>query len=245
MSGHSKWSTIKHKKAVTDAKRGAAFSKLARLVEVAARGGADPEMNFRLKLAIGKARAANMPAANIDKAVRKGAGLDKESSSIEEVTYEGIGPGNIAVIIQALTDNKNRTVSELRNIFTKSGSNFGTPVSWQFKNRGVITVPKVGDDLELRLIDAGAEEIEDMGDVYEVYTDPKNLGQTRKNLMESGIKVREDRLAMIPIQTVKITDAAAAKKVINFVEALEDHDDVAEVFANFDINDDILRELSS
>lgn len=245
MSGHSKWSTIKRKKATTDAKRGAAFSKLARLIEVTARGGADPEMNFRLKLAIGKARAANMPAANIDKAIRKGAGLDKESSSIEEVTYEGIGPGNIAVIIQALTDNKNRTVSELRNIFTKSGGNFGTPVNWQFKNRGVITVPKIGDNLELRLIDAGAEEIEDIDDAYEVYTDPKNLGQTRKNLVESGIEVREDRLAMIPTQTTKITDAAMAKRVVNFVEALEDHDDVAEVFANFDIDDSIIQELNS
>lgn len=243
MSGHSKWSTIKRKKAATDAKRGAAFSKLARLIEVAARGGADPEMNFKLKLAMGQARAANMPTANIDKAIRKGAGLDKEKSSIEEITYEGTGPGNVAIMIQALTDNKNRTVSELRNIFTKGGGNFGIPVAWQFKNRGVLTVPKGENDIELRLIDAGAEDIEDVGDAYEVYTDPRNLNQTKKNLTAAGIDVREDKLLMVPTNVTPITDPTLAKKVINFVESLEEHDDVAEVFANFDIDDTILQNL--
>ncbi len=244
MSGHSKWANIKHRKGAQDAKRGAAFSKLARLVEVAARSGADPDTNFRLKLAIQKARAVNMPAANVDKAIRKGAELDKEASSIEEVTYEGIGSGNVAIIVQALTDNKNRTVSEVRNIFTKSGGNFGTPVGWQFKSKGVIIVPKGNENLELELIDAGAENIEDLGDSYEVHTDPKNLNQTKQKLIAAGIKVASDQLALVPTQTVRVADVATAKRVLGLIENLEDHDDVTEVFANFDIDNSIIQELN-
>lgn len=243
MSGHSKWANIKHRKGAQDAKRSALFSKLARLVEVAARGNADPGTNFKLKLAIQKAKAVNMPAASIEKAIRKGAGLDKEASNIEEVTYEGIGPGNVAIIVQTLTDNKNRTVSELRNIFTKKGGSFGTPVSWQFKSKGVIVVPKGGADLELKLIDAGAEEIEDLGDVYEIHTDPKNLNQTKQNLVAAGIPVTSDQLSLIPVQTVRVADPETARKVLDLIESLEDHDDVTEVSANFDIDDSIIREL--
>jgi len=243
MSGHSKWSTIKHKKAVTDAKRGAAFTKLARLIEVAAKSGSDPDMNFKLKLAIQKARAANMPANNIDKAIKKGAGLDKDKSSIEEVMYEGLGPANVAVMVLTLTNNKNRTVSDLRNIFIKAGGSLGNAgsVAWQFANKGLITVAKTVDNLELQLIDAGAEEVEDLGDIFEVHTDPKSLNQVKRAIEKLGVKIEEAKLAMVPIQTVKVTDANDAKKVINLMDALDENEDVADIFTNFDIDDNLMK----
>ncbi|RLC37667.1 YebC/PmpR family DNA-binding transcriptional regulator [candidate division Kazan bacterium] len=242
MSGHSKWSTIKHKKAITDAKRGAVFTKLARLIEVAAKSGPNLDMNFKLKLAVQKAKAANMPASHIDKAIKKGAGLDRDKSNIEEVIYEGLGPANVAIMVQALTDNKNRTVSDLRNIFAKSGGSLGNTgsVAWQFASRGLITVDKSGDDLELKLIDAGAEEVEDLKDVFEVHTDPKKLNQVKQTIEKLGIKVREAKLAMVPTQTIKVTDAADAKKIINLMNALDDNPDVSEVFANFDIDENLM-----
>ncbi|MFH0905115.1 MAG: YebC/PmpR family DNA-binding transcriptional regulator [bacterium] len=245
MSGHSKWSTIKRKKGAADVKRGAEFSKLARLIEVAAKSGADPNANFRLKLAVQTAKSANLPAANIERAIRKGAGLDKDASNIDEIAYEGVGPGNIAVLIQAMTDNKNRTVSELRSLFTKAGGNLGNSgsVAWQFQNKGVILVPKSGNDMELKLIDAGAEDFGDVGDAYEVYTDPKALNQVKQNLLGMGLSVKDDRLAMIPNSLVKITNSAQAQKIVQFIEALEDHQDVAEVFTNFDIDDSTLAAL--
>lgn len=245
MSGHSKWSTIKRKKGALDAKRGAEFTKLARLIEVAAKAGADPSMNFRLKLAVQKAKASNMPAANIDKAIRKGAGLDKDKSSIEEITYEGLGPGGVAIIVQALTDNKNRTVSDLRNIFTKAGGSLGNSgsVAWQFANRGVLTVSKGDPDLELKAIEAGAEDIQDQGDVWEIYTKPTELNQVKQALTTAGVAVQEDKLALVPTTLVKITDSGLAQKVIQLMETLEDNEDVAEVFSNFDIDDNILQTL--
>lgn len=242
MSGHNKWSTIKHKKAATDAKRSAAFTKLARLIEVAAKSGPDPDMNFKLKLAVQKAREANMPAANIDKAIKKGAGLDKDKSSIEEVMYEGMGPANVAIMVSALTDNKNRTVSDLRNIFTKAGGNLGSTglVAWQFANKGLITVPKTSDDLELKLIDTGADEVEDLGDMFELHTDPKDLNKIKQAIEALGIKIDEAKLAMVPTQTVKVEDAGMAKKVINLMDALDENEDVSEVFANFDIDESLM-----
>lgn len=239
MSGHSKWSTIKHKKAITDAKRSAAFTKLARLIEVAAKSGPDSEMNFKLKLAIQKARAANMPANNIDKAIKKGAGLDKDKSSIEEVMYEGLGPAGVAIMISALTDNKNRTVSDLRNIFMKAGGSLGNAgsVAWQFANKGLITVDKISDDLELRLIDAGAEEVEDLGNMFEVHTNPKSLNRVKTAIEEMGVEVKEAKLAMVPTQIIRVTDASDAKKIINLMNQLDDNEDVAEVYANFDIEE--------
>ena len=229
MSGHSKWSTIKHKKAITDAKRGATFTKLARLIEVTAKSGPDPEMNFKLKLAIQKARAANMPANNIDKAIKKGAGLDKDKSSIEEVMYEGLGPANVAVMIFTLTNNKNRTVSDLRNIFIKAGGSLGNAgsVAWQFANKGVITVNKTSNELELQLIDAGADEVEDLGDMFEVHTNPKSLNQVKQAIEKLGVKIEDAKLAMVPTQTIKITDASDAKKVINLMDTLDENEDVA------------------
>lgn len=245
MSGHSKWSTIKRKKGALDAKRGAEFTKLARLIEVSAKSGADPAMNFRLKLAIQKAKSANMPSANIDKAIRKGAGLDKDKSNIEEVSYEGMGPGNVAVMIQALTDNKNRTVSDLRNLFTKFGGNLGNSgsVAWQFTNRGILIVPKTDPDLELKAIEAGAEDLQDQGDVIEIYTKPTELNRVKQALLAVGVTIQEDKLALVPTTTVKIIDANIARKIIQLMDALEDNEDVTEVFSNFDIDDAILNTL--
>ncbi|MDD5605989.1 MAG: YebC/PmpR family DNA-binding transcriptional regulator [Patescibacteria group bacterium] len=246
MSGHSKWSTIKHKKAATDAKRGALFSKIARIIEVAAKGGADPEMNFRLKLAVQKAKAANMPAINIEKAIQKGAGLGKDASSIEEVVYEGLGPGNVAIMINALTDNRNRTVAELRNIFAKTGGNLGSSgsVAWQFVSRGVLVVPKKDEETELKLIDAGAVSYEDLGDSFEVHTEPKDLNKVKQTLATEGLEAKDAKLAMVPTSMVKVSDPAVAKKILNLMDALDDHEDVTEVFANFDIDDEILNNLS-
>ena len=245
MSGHSKWSTIKRKKGAADAKRGAEFTKLARLIEVAARSGADPEMNFRLKLAIQKAKAANLPSANIERAIRKGAGLDKDKSQIEEVTYEGIGPGNVAIMIQALTDNKNRTVSDLRNLFIKAGGNLGNSgsVAWQFANKGILLVSKGDPDLELKAIDAGAEDIEDQGELWEIHTPPAELNRVKQALTAAGVTVQESKLALVPVNLVSITNPSIARQVLQLMEALEERDDVVEVFSNFDIDDNILRSL--
>lgn len=246
MSGHSKWSTIKHKKAITDAKKGAAFSKIARLIEVSARSGPDPEMNFRLKLAIQKARAVNMPAANIDKAIKKGSGQDKDASSIEEVAYEGMGPAGVAIIVQVFTDNKNRTVADLRNLFNKYGGSLGNSgsVAWQFKNRGLITVANNRDDIEMAAIDAGADDVENLGEDIEIHTDPKQLAQVKTALEASGLTVKDAKLAMIPTQTIKIADVADAKKVLGFMDALEENDDVSEVFTNFDIDEQVMNQLA-
>lgn len=245
MSGHSKWSTIKHKKAATDAKKGATFTKIARLIEVAAKSGPDPEMNFRLKLAVQKAREANMPAVNVEKAIRKGAGLDADKSQIEEITYEGVGPGNVAFVIETLTDNKNRTVSELRNIFTKAGGSLGNSgsVAWQFSNRGILIAKKKNSDDELAIIDAGASDLNDLGDAWEIYTEPKDLNAVKTALSGSGFVIEDAKLAMVPNSTVTITDINLAKKVMTLIDTIEDNEDVDQVFTNFDVEDDIANQL--
>ena len=245
MSGHSKWANIKHKKEATDKKRGATFTKLARLIEVAAKGGPDPDMNFRLKLAVTKAREANMPAANIDKAIRKGAGLDSDKSQIEEIVYEGMGPGNVAFMIESLTDNKNRTVSELRNIFNKAGGTLGNSgsVAWQFAQKGILTIKKTGPDQELAIIDAGADDLVELDDVYEVQTDPKDLNLVKQSLVEAGMLVEDAKLAQVPTATTKVESPEIAKKVIALIETLEEHDDVDQVYTNFEIGDEIAAQL--
>ncbi|OGB74235.1 hypothetical protein A2V68_00500 [candidate division Kazan bacterium RBG_13_50_9] len=245
MSGHSKWSTIKHKKGAADAKRGAEFSKLARLVEVAAKSGADPEMNFRLKLAVQKAKAANMPGSNIDKAIRKGSGADKEASQLEEVIYEGLGPGNVGVIVQALTGNKNRTVAELRHIFTRYGGNFGTPVAWQFAHKGILEVAKASDAeaQELSIIDAGALDLEDAGDSFEVYTDSKELDTTKSKLEAAGMSVKSASLGLVPKNKTEVKDPAVAKKALALLDALEEHDDVSSTSSTLDVPDELLNQL--
>lgn len=245
MSGHSKWSTIKRKKGALDAKRSALFGKLARLIEVTARTGSDPSMNFTLKLAIQKAKAANMPNINIEKAIKKGSGLSKNDSQFEEIIYEGLGPGNIAVIIQALTDNKNRTVAEIRNIFTKNGGNFGTSVSWQFEHRGVLQVEKSekSEEQELAIIDSGALDFQDVGDTLEIHTNPKELDIVKTKLEEIGFKVTDISLDLVPKNKIVINNPIKAKKVLTFLDLIEEHDDVSNVYSNLDVPDEILNQL--
>jgi len=182
--------------------------------------------------------------ANIEKSVRKGAGLDADKSQIEEATYEGLAPGNVAVVIRALTDNRNRTVSELRNLFAKAGGSLGSSgaVAWQFKERGLLVIPKSSSDMEMKFIDAGAEDFQDAGDAWEVYTPPKDLAQVRQRLVSDGIQVQEDKLTLMPTTTVEVTDPTTAKKVLGLMEALDDNPDVSEVFTNFDIADNLLGE---
>jgi len=246
MSGHSKWSTIKRKKGALDAKRGALFTKIVKIIEVAARGGADPTMNFKLKLAIQKAKSVNVPSTTIDKAIKKGSGQDKEASRLEEITYEGLGPGNVAVVIQALTDNKNRTVADLRNIFNKSGGTFGQSVTWQFSHQGILQVEKISeasDDLELAIIDAGAQDFSDADDVIEVYTEPKLLDQVKNHLESAGFKVTSSALGLVPKNKTVITDPNLAKRVLNFLDTLDDYDDVTEVSSTLDVPDEILNQI--
>lgn len=245
MSGHSKWSTIKRKKGVKDAKRGTAFSKAARLIEVAAKGGADPNMNFKLKLAIAKAKEVNMPNSNIEKAIQKGSGADKDSSVIEETNYEGLAPGNVGVIVQTVTDNKNRTVSEIRHIFSKHDGSFGTSVAWQFENMGVLQVVKTNDleNMQLAIIDSGAINFEDVGDILEVHTQPKELDKVKTKLEQAGLKIRSAVLEMVPKNKITISDKSLAKKVLNFLDILENHDDVVNVYSTLDIPDEILSQL--
>ena len=263
MSGHSKWATIKRKKGALDAKRGALFTKIVKIIEVAARGGADPTMNFKLKLAIQKAKSANVPSSTIDKAIKKGSGQDKEASKLEEVTYEGLAPGNVGVVIQALTDNKNRTVADLRSLFTKAGGNFGQPVSWQFDHRGILQVEKakggsdasprstgaaigVSDEkLELAIIDAGAQDFSDAGDTVEVYTEPKLLDKVKTQLESAGFKVTSSALGLVPKSKTVIADPNLAKRVLTFLDALDDYDDVTEVASTLDVPDEILSKLES
>lgn len=246
MSGHSKWSTIKRKKGVQDAKRGAIFSKLARLIEVSARSGGDPEMNFKLKLAIQKAREANMPGSNIEKAISKGSGANKDDNLIEEVSYEGLAPGNIALVIEVVTDNKNRTVAELRNIFNKSGGTFGTQVAWQFDAKGVLQVAKATDQeaQELMIIDAGASDFIDAGEVIEVLTPPKELDTVRAKLVAAGLIIKSTSLELVPKTKTIITDLALAKRVLNFLDALEEHEDVVNIYSTFEIPDELLTQIN-
>jgi len=247
MSGHSKWSTIKRKKGAADVKRSALFTKLAKGIEVAARsGGGDPDLNFRLKLAIQKAKASNMPTSSMEKAVKKGTGEDKDAAQIEEVSYEGLGPNNVAVVVGAMTDNKNRTVAELRNIFNKAGATFGTPVAWQFDSRGILHIGKTGsvEELELAAIEAGALDIDDAGDELEVTTAPKELDKVKTALESAGYKITEVELGLVPKQRATITDPIAAQKALNFLDALEEHDDVGQVYSTLDVPDDVISQLS-
>ena len=248
MSGHSKWSTIKRKKGAADVKRSALFTKLAKGIEVAARsGGGNPDLNFRLKLAIQKAKASNMPTSSMEKAIKKGTGEDKDAAQIDEVTYEGLGPSNVAVVITAMTDNKNRTVADLRNIFNKAGGTFGTPVAWQFDSRGILQFEKPSDPevLELAAIEAGALDVDDTGDGVEVTTAPKELDKVKTALESAGYKVVEAELGLVPKQRVTITDPLAAGKALNFLDAIEEHDDIDQVYSTLDVPDEILSQLSN
>ncbi len=251
MSGHSKWSTIKHKKGAADAKRGKLFSKLSRAIMVAAKeGGGDPATNLALQNAIEKARSYSMPKDNIERAIAKGTGEGGDGSSFETVVYEGYGPEGVAVLVEALTDNRNRTASDVRHLFTKHGGNLGATgaVAWQFERRGVVLVAADGtdeDDLVLAAADAGADDVERDGDVFQVASAPEMLAAVRGALEQAGFAIESAELSMVPKVTVAIADEATARKVVRLVEGLEDSDDVQDVYANFDIPESLLEAVAS
>jgi YebC/PmpR family DNA-binding regulatory protein len=247
VSGHSKWSSIKHKKGAADAKRGQLFSKLSRAIIVAAKeGGPDPAANLALQNAIEKARSYSMPKDNIERAIAKGAGADAEGSSFETVIYEGYGPDGVAVLVEALTDNRNRTASEVRHLFAKHGGNLGTTgaVAWQFERKGVVLVSAEGvdeDALVLVVAEAGAEDVELDGSSFVVTSEPETLSAVRAGVEDAGFAVESVELAMVPKATVAIADEGVARQLIRLVEGLEDTDDVQDVYANFDIPEAVLE----
>jgi YebC/PmpR family DNA-binding regulatory protein len=249
MSGHSKWSTIKRQKGANDAKRGALFTKLSREIITAARqGGGDPEANHRLRMAIDKARSNSMPADNIKRAIERATGAGADAEQFEEVSYEGLGPSNVAVIVAAMTDNRNRTASEIRSVFTKSGGSLST-VAWQFEQKGVITIPLNGrdpDEVTLAAIDAGASDVgAPDGGALEVTTDPSDLEAVRSALATAGYEAESAELSMEPTTTVEVTEEKQAKAVLQFLERLEDLDDVQNVYANFDIPAELMERLEA
>ena len=249
MSGHSKWAGIKHKKAIVDAKRGKLFGKLARAITVAAReGGGDPDHNATLAQAIVKAKDANMPNDNIDRAIKKGAGGAGDGETYLHLPYEGYGPAGVAVYVTALTDNKNRTAADVRYIFDRSGGKLGTDgsVSWMFERKGVIYVDAAGrdeDEIMTAAIEAGAEDVVPEGDAYEIRTDAADFMAVRTALEAAGITYTSAELTMIPKNTVAL-DESDARKTLRLLDALEDNDDIQEVYANFDIPDSVMEALA-
>lgn len=250
MSGHSKWASIKHKKAATDAKRGKIFNKHAKLIEVAARqSGPDTDINVRLRGAVQAARDANMPNEKIEHAIKKGAGLI-EGVTYEEIVYEAYGPAGVAMMIDCLTDNKNRTVGEIRHILLKKDGNLGEggSVAWNFAQKGIIAVPTEGNDedrvLEI-VLEAGAEDLTVEGDVFEIMTDPKDFLAVRDALSAAEIGVASSEVTRIPGSTVKIESEGDAHKILSLIEILEDNEDIQKVSANFDIPDEILEKLGN
>ncbi len=250
MSGHSKWSTIKHKKAAQDAKRGKVFTKLIKEITVAARlGGGDPAANPRLRAAIDAAKAQNMPKNNIERAVKKGTG-ELEGVSYEEVTYEGYGPGGVAVLVETITDNRQRTVADVRHIFAKRGGNMGEPgsVAWIFEKKGLIIIDKAKVDEDTLMdvaLDAGAEDIEDNGSEWEIETRPENLDAVKEAINSAGIEILSAEVSMVPSNTVAITEEKQAEQLMKLMNALEENDDVQNVYANFDIPDEVLEKVAS
>jgi YebC/PmpR family DNA-binding regulatory protein len=249
VSGHSKWASIKHKKAVVDARRGAHFTKLARAIQVAAReGGGDPAMNATLANAVQKAKDARMPKDNIERAITKGTGAGGDAEQIETVLYEGYGPGGVAILVEALTDNRNRTGSEVRHMFSKSGGNLGEPgsVAWQFEKKGTVVVDATRwseDDL-MPAIEAGAEDIADDEGVWEIVTAPADLSAVREALEAAGIELDSAELTMRPTTRVRV-DEATVRKLMRLIEQLEDDDDVAAVHANFDVDAAVLERVAA
>ncbi len=249
MSGHSKWSKIHRSKGIADAKRGQQFTKLGKAIAVAVRAGGgvtDSSANFQLRLAIEKAKQFNMPKANIDRAVQRGAGKG-EGSELVEISYEGYGPEGIAVLVEVATDNKQRTGQEIRNLFEKGGGNLGGPgsVSFQFESNGYLEIekPKQAEETLLKLIDLGVEDVEEGDDEIEIYVKPEQLEEMKQKIQQAGYKLKSWELAMKPKNLVEITDKQKAAKVLNFMEKLQDHDDVQKVSANFDIPDDVLEQI--
>jgi YebC/PmpR family DNA-binding regulatory protein len=250
MSGHSKWATTKHKKAVIDAKRGKMFAKLIKNIEVAARtGGGDPTGNPTLYDAIQKAKKSSVPNDNIDRAVKRGSGLEAGGADWQTIMYEGYGPNGVAILIECLTDNRNRAATEVRTALTRNGGTFADAgsVSYLFNRKGVVLVPKAGpseDDIMLAVLDAGAEEINDLGDSFEVVSEPTDLIPVRTALQEAGIEYDSAESSLVPTMTVPV-DEDAARKVFKLIDALEDCDDVQNIFANFDVSDDVLAAIDA
>jgi YebC/PmpR family DNA-binding regulatory protein len=247
MSGHSKWHSIKHKKGAADAKRGRIFTRLIREITVAARlGGGDPEANSRLRTVVLKAKEANMPKDNIDKAIKKGTG-ELEGYNLEEVVYEGYGPAGVAIMIDTMTDNKNRTTAELRSILSKSGGNLGENgcVSWVFEKKGVITVSaeKYDENAVMEVaLDAGADDVKLDGEVWEITSAPENFESVLRAVKGKGMEVLVNEIMRVPKTTVKL-DEKSAEKVLNLMEKLEDNDDVQSVASNFDISNEIMQKV--
>jgi YebC/PmpR family DNA-binding regulatory protein len=249
MSGHSKWATIKHKKGAADAKRGKLFAKLIRQVEVAARqGGGDPDSNPTLRTMFQKARDASVPLDTIERAVKRGTG-DLEGVIYEQVAYEGYAPHGVALLVEVLTDNRNRTGADIRSLFTRSGGSLAEPgaVAWQFERTGVVIVPRSvdEDDLMLLAVDAGADDLVDEGDTWRVTCAPTDLPAVRAALEEAGIPFDSADVTMLPTSTVVLDTAEHAKAVLKLIDQLDDHDDVQDVYANFDIPDEILQSVDA
>ncbi|MDZ7744628.1 MAG: YebC/PmpR family DNA-binding transcriptional regulator [Candidatus Saccharibacteria bacterium] len=241
MSGHSKWSTIKRQKGANDAKRGAIFTKLGNAIAVAAKSGTDPDMNFALRLAIDRAKAANMPSVNIQRSIDRGSGK-LGGEQIQEVLYEGYGPGGVAVLVEAATDNLNRTYPEVRLAFSKHGGNIAEKgaVAFQFEQKGMIRVKGTGDDLMMKLLEAGAEDVQEEDNESIVYTAPKEFAKVRDTLKDVGLEVTEAELTFVPNNTVEVTDESTAGKIMRMMNALEELDDVTTTHTNFDIAEELL-----
>lgn len=241
MSGHSKWSTIKREKGAKDAARGAVFTKLGNAIAMAARSGTDPDTNFSLRLAMDKAKAANMPSANIQRAIDRI--KDKSAAQLQEVLYEGYGPGGVAILVETATDNINRTYPEVKLAFSKHGGSIAEKgaVAFQFERKGMIRVRGTGDDLMLQALDAGAEDMQEEGNESIIYTAPTDLAKVRDTLKDAGIEITEAELTYVPSSTVEITDADTAGKIMRLMDALDDCDDVTNTHVNFDIDDSLLK----
>ena len=249
MSGHSKWSTIKRKKGAADAKRGKIFTKLIKEIMVAARmGGGDIDGNPRLRSAVNAAKSENMPKDNIERAIKKGTG-DIDGVVYDEILYEGYGPGGVAVLVETMTDNKNRTVADVRHFFSKNNGNLGESgcVAWMFDQRGVISVDAEGVDEEQLMelaLEAGAEDVVDEEDSFQIYTAPEDFNTVVEQLEKSGIKMSEANISMVPKNTIEVTEEKTASNLLRLLESLEDHDDVQKVHANFDIPEELMEKLS-
>ena len=255
MSGHSKWSTIKRKKGVNDAARGKVFTKLAREIQIAARGGADPDMNFTLRLAIDRARAENMPKDNIEKAIARGAGTDKDAAEIEEVMYEGYGPHGVAILIQCLTDNRNRTIADVRRVFNRANGNLGEPnsVAWQFTETGYILFNLLdengkplgidADELAMAAIEVDANDVATSEDAVEVFTERSNFAQVLQSLAELGFTPDESSLIMQPNTPLALAPDEATS-VLNLIEALEELDDISNVYHNLELTDEVVAQFA-
>jgi YebC/PmpR family DNA-binding regulatory protein len=251
VSGHSKWSSIKHKKGAADAKRGKLFSKLARAIIVAAReGGGDPAANLALQNAIEKARSYSMPKDNIERAIARGAGSEGDGDAYEPIVYEGYGPNGVALIVEALTDNRNRTAAEVRHIFDKHDGNLGGSgsVAWLFERRGIVLVLADGtdeDELMLAAADGGADDVDRDGSTYQISSAPEALSAVRAAIEDAGFAIESVEVALVPKTSVTVDDDAAARKILRLMDALEENDDVQDVYANFDIPEAVLETVAS